>query len=159
MARGQKLWEDFGSCLLVWLRDMSPEQARAFFANPSDRTTGYCKDLLPRIGQLMNMGFVCEGAMRFDFQLRNESGLTEIFVESENYINYIVAWNVHADTQELEKLCYVRAPLKVIITSTEPYLGGRQRDRRAVIGDLKNRSVKRIAEFAKWLPESSAAVY
>ena len=145
MTKGLTLWNDFVRLLLDELRAMPREEIDYFWSTAPARTNCYLNPghgILPKIAARLGMTFSTE-VMRFDGQFRyKEPGFPLIFVEVENNADSI------ADN-ELEKLCYVRAPLKLVITVCKWPNSG-----------LKTRWLKDIADCAnQWLPESSDVVY
>jgi hypothetical protein len=145
MTKGLVLWNDFMPMLLDELRSMPQGKIDYFWSTASARTNCYLspdQGILPKIAARLGMVFSTE-IMRFDGQFRyKEPGFPLIFVEVENNPSSI------ADS-ELEKLCYVRAPLKLVITVC-----------RWPNSALKTRGLKDIADCAEqWLLESSEVVY
>jgi len=145
MTRGLKLWNDFASELLRELRVLSPEQLSEFWGTVPGRTEFYLNrdcGLIKKIATRMGMRFPKKENMHIDGELDREDGFPEIFIEVENYVKGV------ADS-ELEKLCYVRAPLKVLITVCAwPNEA------------LKSRWLQDVRDCQqKWLPESAEVVY
>jgi len=123
---------------------MSPEQVRDFWGTPTDRTETYLAidhGIIPEIARTMGMRFVRE-YMRIDGELFPNNGFPHVFIESENDPTSI------ADS-ELEKLCYLRAPLKVVITVSK-----------WPDESLRTRWLQDIKDCQqKWLPESEDVIY
>jgi hypothetical protein len=148
MTKGLKLWNDLAFEFLRELRAMSPEQLKKFWGTRSDRTASYLgkKDgILPRIAMKMGMRFKAEH-MRFDgeFYREGDDGFPEVFVEVENKATDIAR-------SELENLCYLRAPLKLVITVSM----GPEQDKA-----LKSQWLKDVKDCQqKWLKESPEVVY
>jgi len=144
MTKGLTLWNDFAFEMLRELRGMSPEKRREFWGTPKDRTEFYLAldyGMIPKVAKRMGMRFVRE-YMRIDGVLFPENGFPQVFVESENDPTGI------ADS-EIEKLCYVRAPLKVVVTvSRWPDESRRSR----WLQDIKDCQ-------QKWLTESPEVLY
>lgn len=144
MTRGLVLWNDFTVQFLQELQLMSSVQVRDFWGTATDRTRCYLTPdcgILPKIAKRMGMRFAWEH-MRIDGELCREDGFPEIFVEVENDAVTI------ADS-ELEKLCYVRAPLKLLITVMKwPN------------EVLKSRWLQDVKDCQQnWFPESTDVVY
>jgi hypothetical protein len=145
MTKGLTLWNALVTALLDELRALPQERIDYFWSTPSKRTEGYLasdQGLLPRIAQRLGMVFTPE-VRRIDGEFKYMAdGFPQIFAEVENNASSIAE-------SELEKLCYVRAPLKLIITVC-PWPNP----------ELRDRWLKVIADCAKeWLPESPEVVY
>jgi len=145
MTKGLELWNKFVGRLLEELHAMPQDKVDDFWSAPTARTYCYLdrdRGLLPKIAKDLDMAFSKE-IMHIDGQFRyKEPGFPLIFVEVENDARGI-------KSSELEKLCYVRAPLKLLITV-----------RKWPDPDLKASWLRDIADCnGQWLPESPEVVY
>lgn len=139
--RGIELWDTFSDCLLAELRDKDADQIAAGWSSSAARTKFYLgpDGVLDRVAHQMGMTF-CREYMKLDGHLKRDDGFPQIFVEVENA--------PQSTQNEVEKLCYVRAPLKVLVTvSTWPN------------PPLRDMWLQGIADCAHWLPECPDVVY
>jgi hypothetical protein len=149
MTKGLELWRGVKAGFLAELDAMyrGPiEDRQEFWSTPRARTNWYlCRlegALLPGVAQRLGMPPIAMQVMNFDDLFKDAAGFPQIFIEVENNAGLVAA-------SELEKLCYVQAPLKLLITVS---LQSRIPERRSKwIGD--------IAARAQWFAEAPEAVY
>jgi len=115
-------WNRFKSSLAEELRATPIEVFAAAWGGRKDKTGFYGSSLIPRIAQKCEMKVWYE-FLRCDFALANGEGVPLVFIESEN---------CHGSaSEEIEKLCCIAAPVKVLFLSCswhdserEAWLGG-----------------------------------
>jgi hypothetical protein len=140
MTKGLTLWNEFVPALLTELRALPQDELDRSWSSDSERTkvylgSGRTRGILPGVADRLRMKSMQE-FMRFDIHFTDDRGFPQIFVEVENNAGSI------ADS-ELVKLCYIRAPLKLIIAV-----------RKWPDAVLTDRWLGDIADCARnWLPE------
>ncbi len=148
MTRGLELWKAIKAGFLAELDSMSQGSAgdrRDFWSTPRNRTDWYLyrRDaILVRVAQRLHLPPFAMEVMNFDGLFKDQGGFPQIFVEVENNANLVLA-------SELRKLCYVRAPLKLLITVSV----------RSKVPDRRSEWLAQIAACARWLPKSPEVVY
>jgi len=110
-----ELWNDFKAnlkdCLLATPKD---KLLHSWGTNPS-RTTLYFEGILPVVASKMNLLFKSEKPLRVDglfYKIGGQSTQIPIVaIEAEN--------NIKSSDQEIEKLCYLAVPLKILFVCYE----------------------------------------
>jgi hypothetical protein len=141
MRKGEEIWENFVTAFLSEVRSMSDSDRNCFWSGQKARTSSY-SELLTRVGARLGMDMVPE-YMHVDWQFKRargpEAGFPQIWVEVENVMGKTL--------EEMDKLCYLRSYLKILIT-----VG-------AWPGNWKDEWCSHVKENYVWLPESQATVY
>ena len=108
------LWAQFREAFCEALSQSGRERLWEIWHRESKRTEFYAHELLEAVAQRLGMSLQRE-FLAVDYVLKESlfehQPLRRIFIESEN--------NVFTATHEVEKLCCVSAPLKVLITVAE----------------------------------------
>lgn len=138
---GHEIWESFVAAFLAEVRSLSESDRMRFWETETSRTATY-DALLPRVANKLGMDFKSE-YMTVDGHLKlaggRWNGFAQIWVEYENRIG--------GTEEEMDKLCYLRSPVKVLITvGTWP-------------SEWKEKWRAYVRENNLWLPESPKAVY
>lgn len=114
MEEGYKLWQVFKKKLITSLK-ADPEGLLQSWGSKANRTEYYFKNLLPKIAFEMGYSFKSEKPLRVDglfYKTASQSTpIPYIVIESEN--------NIHSSSEEIEKLCFISAPLKVLFVVNE----------------------------------------
>ena len=140
MPRGFDLWIRFRDTFLASAREIDPSR----LANRSERTRAYGlgrrgqEGLLPSLVPKLGMLRFDQEYLGADGVFVREGGWPEIYVESEN--DAADSW------REIERLAYLRAPLKVLITTMPT-------------PSIEQRWAKDIQAAHEWLSESGESVY
>ncbi len=144
MGEGLQLWNNFVDAFLTEVKKLgsSSDELHSFWGSITGRTDRYLGNsgLLKRIDSKLKLEFIWE-YLHIDGCYRDSNGWPQVFVEVEN--------NPNSTLNEIEKLCYVRAPLKILITVSKwpP-------DK-----PLKQIWTKNISNSWQWLQESPDTVY
>ncbi len=108
------LWFEFVDHFNVCIEKCSDEQLCQAWSSRKDRTKFYTKDLLPQVAKNMNLEITKE-KFKVDFVMGKEDSsehvIPKIYIESENVFN--------SAGQEIEKLCSLNSPLRILITVDE----------------------------------------
>lgn len=108
------LWFEFIEHFNICIGKCSNEQLRQAWKTLPKRTKFYTDDLLPQVANDMNLEITKE-KFKVDFVMGKEdpSGhvIPKIYIESENIFN--------SAGQEIEKLCSLNSPLRILITVDE----------------------------------------
>ncbi len=108
------LWFEFIEHFSVCIRKCSDEQLRQAWRKPRNRTKFYTDHLLPQVANDMNLEITKE-KFKVDFVMGKEDSsehvIPKIYIESENVFN--------SAGQEIEKLCSLNSPLRILITVDE----------------------------------------
>src|SRR5438445_12759241 len=107
MGNSSELWTKFKEALMAEVRSLAQEGLLGeCWGTETGRTKMYTERIVPGIGQRLGLEYVPEW-LNIDGGYWDR-GLARIFLETEN--------NAQITYQEMDKLCHVRAPLKVLIT-------------------------------------------
>jgi len=108
------LWFEFIEHFKICIGKCSDEQLRQARNNSKKRTKFYTDHLLPQVANDMNLEITKE-KFKVDFVMGiedpSEHVSPKIYIESENVIN--------SAGQEIEKLCSLNSPLRILITVDE----------------------------------------
>ncbi len=141
IRKGEELWQNFVAAFLKEVRSMPVSDRNRFWSERTDRTSTY-DALLPQVGDRLAMTYVPE-FMRVDGHFKKvvgpDAGFPQIWVEYENEIGKTL--------EEMDKLCYLRSFLKVLIT-----VGAWPRD-------WKGRWCSYVKGNNVWLPELQETAY
>ena len=139
MSEGRELWRKFEDAFLGEVRSLSKNDLHIFWWSSSGRTKTNADRVLPGVGGRLHLEFVTE-YLRIDGHYRDQKGCAQIFLEWENDVN--------TTAEEIDKLCYVRAPLKVLVTVSEwPCV------------KVKETWLNMIRDSWRWLPEAGETLY
>lgn len=105
-------WQRFRDSLILELKATPIADFEAAWMGLKNKTGFYGSDLLARVSERNNWTVWYE-FLRCDFALVNHDGIPIVFIESEN--------NHQSASEEIEKLCCVCAPLKVLLLSCSWY--------------------------------------
>ena len=113
MRKGVDLWDSFKRLFLVEVREFNDEERKQFWSSRPSRTSMYRDRLLPRIADGLKLEYKPESSenyFRIDGLYADPDcyGVPQIWIEVEN--------DPKSSEREMDKLCYVRSPLKVLIT-------------------------------------------
>src|SRR5208282_4961611 len=141
MRKGEEIWQNFVTAFLSEVRSMSDGDRDFSWSSQKARTSTY-GELLTRVGARLGMVIVPE-YMHVDRHFKKaggpEAGFPEIWVEFENEMGKTL--------EEMDKLCYLRSFLKVLIT-----VG-------AWPSNWKDKWRSHVKGNNVWLPESQETVY
>lgn len=140
-ANGIELWPKFKEAFMQAVRMLPPRDRAKFCAGPERRyrTEIYKTRVLPDVGRRLGLT-LGGGHLTIDAHYKDSGGYPYIFIEYENVAT--------TAKQEVEKLCYVRSPLKILITVRGPD------------DKLKQEWSNSVREsWREWLPESDKTVY
>ncbi|MYB59385.1 MAG: hypothetical protein F4X51_23680 [Gemmatimonadetes bacterium] len=108
------LWFEFIKYFSVCIRKCSDEQLCQAWSNSTNRTKFYTEHLLPQVANDMNLE-ISKEKFKVDFVMGKEDPsehvIPKIYIESENVFN--------SAGQEIEKLCSLNSPLRILITVDE----------------------------------------
>lgn len=112
MQKGADLWDDFKRLFPAEVRKLNDEQRKQFWSSRPARTNTY-RNLLPRVAAGLKLEYnseYSESLFRIDGLMADRAchGMPRIWIEYEN--------DARTTEREMDKLCYVRSPLKVLIT-------------------------------------------
>lgn len=112
MRNGADLWNDFRKLFLAEVCKLNYEERKQFWWSRRDRTERY-RGLLRSIAGELKLDYnpkVAEKYFRIDGVYADPAccGMPQIWIEYEN--------DARSTQLEMDKLCYVRSPLKVLIT-------------------------------------------
>jgi hypothetical protein len=142
---GLQLWQEFRDAFLSAVARLGPSEVQRI-RDPAERTLFYglgkrgLSGLLPQLAHQLGMERFDQEYLGADGVFVANGGWPMIYVESENVAG--LAW------QEIERLCYLRAPLKVLITAA-PWPAK----------DLTDRWKSDIRRSYAWVSESPNTVY
>jgi len=103
-------WKNFRDSLLCELQLTPLQKFEEAWHGRKDKTGFYGSDLLHRVAE-RNHQSIWHEFLRCDFVLANTDGVPVVFIESEN--------DHRSARDEIEKLCCVLAPVKVLFLSCE----------------------------------------
>jgi len=141
MRTGQEIWQNFVTAFLSEVRNMSDSDRNCFWSGQKARTSTY-GELLTRVSARLGMDMVPE-YMHVDWHFKRargpEAGFPQIWVEVENEMGKTL--------EEMDKLCYLRSFLKILITvGTWP-------------SDWKDKWCSHVKANNLWLAESQETLY
>jgi hypothetical protein len=111
-------WRNFEAALIKELKETPIAEFARAWTGLFDRTAFYRNVLLPRVAKSLGYVLAYEH-LRCDFVILNTDRVPVIFIESEN--NHLSA------SQEIDKLCAVSSPVRVLFLSCEWAEGQRER--------------------------------
>lgn len=103
-------WKKFRDSLLAELQSTPIKEFEEAWQGLKNKTSFYGSKLLSRVAEL-NQWSIWYEFLRSDFALANADGIPVVFIESEN--------NHRSASEEIEKLCCVASPVKVLFLSCE----------------------------------------
>lgn len=147
--RGLSHWKRFLTAFLSELRtsaSLGPRDLWHPLRSRPERTDAFLepRGILARVADTLKLGFARE-YLNVDCHMKTSDGWPEIYIEVEN--------NPLDTSQEIEKLCYVRSPLKVLITIAHRWPISKKGE------TLKQLWTRNISESFDWLPEDPSVAY
>lgn len=110
MKKPQEIWNAFRVAFEQSLDEVAVAGLQEIWGDIKTKTTFYYNDFMPRLEKKLSLHLICE-RLRCDFTFQNENGVPLIVAETENYHT--------TATHELDVLCSLAAPVKVLILSCD----------------------------------------